>query len=98
MNKNKGKGLNIEEFNKNIEKLTNLGEYFDSIGAFVVTLWSDSKLKVDIQTEDNSILAEYLKENEKLTVRDIGGFDRYGIEKGNLEICYLKPNKKSRLK
>lgn len=94
MNKNKGKGLNIEKFNKNIEKLTNLGEYFDSIGAFAVTLWSDSKLKVDIQTEDDSILAEYLNENEKLTIRDIGGFDRYGIEKGNLEICYLKPNKR----
>ena len=93
MNKNKKKGLNIEEFNKNIEKLTNLGEYFNSIGAFAVTLWSNSKLKVDIQTEDNSILAEYLKENEKLTIRDIGGYDKYEIEKGNLEICYLKQRK-----
>lgn len=93
MNKNKKKGLNIEEFNKNIEKLTNLGEYFNSIGAFAVTLWSNSKLKVDIQTEDNSILAEYLKENEKLTIRDIGGYDKYGIEKGNFKICYLKQRK-----
>ena len=93
MNKNKKKGLNIKEFNKNIEKLTNLGEYFNSIGAFAVTLWSNSKLKVDIQTEDNSILAEYLKENEKLTIRDIGGYDKYGIEKGNLGICYLKQRK-----
>nr|DAF47262.1 MAG TPA: hypothetical protein [Siphoviridae sp. ctb3910] len=91
--------IDIDEFNKKVEELTKLGKYFDSIGAFVVTLWSDSKLKVDIQTEDNSILAEYLKKNEKLIIRDIGGFDRYGIEKGNLEICYLKPKtKKSRLK
>lgn len=91
--------IDIDEFNKKVEELTKLGKYFDSIGAFVVTLWSDSKLKVDIQTEDNSILAEYLKKNEKLIIRDIGGFDRHGIEKGNLEICYLKPKtKKSRLK
>ena len=86
--------IDIDEFNKKVEELAELGKYFNLIGAFVVTLWSESKLKVDIQTEDNSILAEYLKENEKLTVRDIGRFDRYGIKKGNLEICYLKPNKR----
>ena len=86
--------IDIDEFNKKVEELAELGKYFNLIGAFAVTLWSESKLKVDIQTEDNSILAEYLKENEKLTVRDIGRFDRYGIKKGNLEICYLKPNKR----
>jgi len=86
--------IDIDEFNKKVEELAELGKYFDSIGAFAVTLWSDSKLKVDIQTKDDSILAEYLNENEKLTIRDIGRFDRYGIEKGNLEICYLKPNER----
>jgi hypothetical protein len=89
--------IEVEEFNRNIELLTSVTKYFKSIGAFCVTLWTDSKSEIDIQVDDNSVLSEYLNKNEKLTIRDIGGFDRYGIKKGDLDIHYLK-SKKSRLK
>ena len=89
--------IDVDEFNKNIESLANTMKYFKSIGAFCVTLWTDSKSEISIQADDNSVLSEYLNKNEKLTIRDIGGFDRYGIKKGDLDIHYLK-SKKSRLK
>ena len=89
--------IEVEEFNRNIELLTSVTKYFKSIGAFCVTLWTDSKPEIDIQVDDNSVISEYLNKNEKLTIRDIGGFDRYGIKKGDLDIHYLK-SKKSRLK
>lgn len=89
--------IDIDEFNKKVEELAELGKYFKSIGAFCVTLWTDSKPEIDIQVDDNSVISEYLNKNEKLTIRDIGGFDRYGIKKGDLDIHYLK-SKKSRLK
>lgn len=89
--------IDVEEFNRNIELLTSVTKYFKSIGAFCVTLWVDSKSEISIQADDNSVLSEYLNKNEKLTIRDIGGFDRYGIKKGDLDIHYLK-SKKSRLK
>lgn len=82
--------IDIDEFNKKVEELAELGKYFESIGVISVNLWLGVATQVIMWADNNETLKDYLDINEKQTIESGGGVTRYEVTKGNLKIYYYQ--------
>ena len=82
--------IDIDEFNKKVEELAELGKYFKSIGVISVSLWLGAETQAIMWADNNETLKDYLDINEKQTIESGGGVTRYEVTKGNLKIYYYQ--------
>ena len=82
--------IDIDEFNKKVEELTELGKYFESIGVISVSLWLGVATQVIMWADNKDALKDYLDINEKQTRESVGGGAKHEVTKGNLKMYYYQ--------
>lgn len=82
--------IDIDEFNKKVEELTELGKYFESVGVISLSLWLGVATQVIMWADNKDALKDYLDINEKLTIESVGGGAKHEVEKGNLKMYYYQ--------
>ena len=82
--------IDIDEFNKKVEELTELGKYFESIGVISVSLWLGVATQVTMFADNKDALKDYLDINEKQTIESVGGGAKHEVTKGNLKMYYYQ--------
>lgn len=82
--------IDIDEFNKKVEELTELGKYFESVGVISLSLWLGVATQVIMWADNKDALKDYLDINEKLTIESVGGGAKHEVTKGNLKMYYYQ--------
>lgn len=82
--------IDIDEFNKKVEELTELGKYFESVGVISLSLWLGVATQVIMWADNKDALKDYLDINEKQTIESVGGGTKHEVEKGNLKMYYYQ--------
>ena len=82
--------IDIDEFNKKVEELTELGKYFESVGVISLSLWLGVATQVIMWADNKDALKDYLDINEKLTIESVCGYAKHEVAKGNLKIHYYQ--------
>ena len=82
--------IDIDEFNKKVEELTELGKYFESIGVISVSLWLGVATQVIMWADNKDALKDYLDIKEKQTIESVGGGAKHEVTKGNLKMYYYQ--------
>lgn len=82
--------IDIDEFNKKVEELTELGKYFESVGVISLSLWLGVATQVIMWADNKDALKDYLDINEKQTIESVGGGAKHEVTKGNLKMYYYQ--------